>query len=114
MPSLFHTLERIERKIDTMAITEAQFDQDLGPFLTAVTNLIAAATTAGQQVEAYITAAQAALAAAGSPVDLTNEDNEVKTAQSAVATAASELAAAAAAIPTPPGVTPPSVTPATT
>src|SRR5438105_1598006 len=66
-------LIRIEKEIDNMAVTQAQFDTDLAGFLGAFQNLITAVDT---------------LIASSAPADLTAEDQQVV---AAAAAAAAEL-----------------------
>jgi hypothetical protein len=64
-----------------VSVSQSQFDADLTPFLAALTAYITA-------VNAYITAAEAA------GVNLSTEDQEVKSAAAALATAQSALGSA--------------------
>jgi hypothetical protein len=70
-------LQRIERKLNAMAITQDQFDTDLKALTDGITALIAA-------VEAAI--------AARPPADLTAEDTAVQEAAAAVADEVAKLA----------------------
>ncbi len=77
------TLLRTNERLTTMAVSEATFDQDLDTLVTGITS--------------YITAAQAALAAAqAAGVDLSAEDAHVQTATTQLSAALAALSPTAA------------------
>jgi hypothetical protein len=112
--AILHQLSRIERQIDTLATTQADFDAVFTPFIASLTDYLAKDVTYQSAVAAFIAAT-----AAGTPAtDLAAEAAAVTTAQSELAAAAGALAASQGAIPVPtpppPPPPPPGANPLTT
>jgi hypothetical protein len=85
---------KIQQEVIKMAVSQTQFDPDLTQLGTDFTTLVSL-------VAQLITAYQAALTAAGTPDDLTNEDVAVKSMDSTAQTTIAQIQAALAAA-TPP------------
>lgn len=78
---------KIQQEVVKMAVSQTQFDPDLTQLGTDFTTLVSLITQ-------LITAYQAAVAAAGTPDDLTNEDVAVKSMDSTVQTTIAQIQAA--------------------